>query len=158
MTEAQSAYDPAAAWARIAAQYAERRRLAAQVLPANKAALFDALAAAGVTSVVVSFDGSGDEGQIEDIDPRVGETSVTLPNVHIEIATPSGDGSAASPRSLRVTEAIEDLAYAFLQEAHDGWENSEGAFGEFTFDVAERTIELDYNERFETSEYYAHSW
>ena len=30
---------------------------------------------------------------------------------------------------------------------HDGWENSDGAYGDFTFDVAERTITLDYNER-----------
>jgi hypothetical protein len=39
---------------------------------------------------------------------------------------------------------------------HGGWENNEGAYGEFTFDVAQRTITLDYNERVETSEYSQH--
>ena len=53
-------------------------------------------------------------------------------------------------------DAVEALAYAFLEETHGGWENNEGAFGEFTFDVAERTITLDYNERFESSEYSQH--
>jgi hypothetical protein len=39
---------------------------------------------------------------------------------------------------------------------HDGWENSDGAYGDFTFDIAERTITLDYNERYMQSEYSQH--
>ncbi len=39
---------------------------------------------------------------------------------------------------------------------HDGWENSDGAHGDFTFDVGERTITLDYNERYMQSEYSLH--
>jgi hypothetical protein len=53
-------------------------------------------------------------------------------------------------------EAIEQLAYDFLRETHDGWENNAGAYGDFYFDVAERTITLNYNERFEDSEYTQH--
>lgn len=53
-------------------------------------------------------------------------------------------------------EAIERLAYDFLEETHDGWENNEGAYGDFLFDVAARTITLNYNERLETSEYTQH--
>ena len=34
-----------------------------------------------------------------------------------------------------------------LEQTHGGWENNDGAYGEFTFDVAERTIKLDFNER-----------
>jgi hypothetical protein len=29
-----------------------------------------------------------------------------------------------------------------------GWEDNEGAYGEFTFDIANRKIKLDYNERY----------
>lgn len=53
-------------------------------------------------------------------------------------------------------EAIERLAYDFLEETHGGWENNEGAYGDFLFDVTERTITLNYNERIETSEYTQH--
>ena len=53
-------------------------------------------------------------------------------------------------------EAIERLAYDFLEETHGGWENNEGAYGNFLFDVTERTITLNYNERIETSEYTQH--
>jgi hypothetical protein len=29
-----------------------------------------------------------------------------------------------------------------------GWENNDGAFGTFVFDVADRTITLEHNERY----------
>ena len=47
-----------------------------------------------------------------------------------------------------MTDLLESLAYDFLEQSHGGWEDNEGAFGEFTFDVTERTISLDYNERY----------
>ena len=158
MTEAIPAYDPAAAWAQIEAQHAARARLADEALPANKAALFDALAAAGITSVLVTFDGSGDSGQIEDVDATRNGEAVELPAVEIEIATPVWDGSGLDRRAQPLAEAIETLAYAFLEDTHDGWEINEGAYGAFTFDVAERSVQLDYNERVGTSEYHGHSW
>lgn len=57
-----------------------------------------------------------------------------------------------------LAEAIETLAYAFLESTHGGWENNGGAYGEFDFDVAAGTITLDYNERFESSENYTHEF
>ena len=158
MTEVQSAQDAVAVWQQLIAHDDARSRLAEEALPDNKAALFDALAAAGITSVVVAFDGAGDSGQIESIDPRTGAAAAALPVCDIEIATPAWDGSALHRRTLPLDEAIEQLAYAFLEEAHGGWEDNEGAFGEFTFDVADRTIRLDYNERVESSEYSGHEW
>jgi ParB family transcriptional regulator, chromosome partitioning protein len=43
-----------------------------------------------------------------------------------------------------------------LEETHGGWENNDGAYGEFTFDVANRTITLAYNERHMESDYSEH--
>ncbi len=158
MTEDQSAQDAVAVWQQLIAQNDARSRLVEETLPSNKAALFDALATAGVTSIVVTFDGAGDSGQVESIDARIGDAAAILPTCDIEIATPGWDGSGLLRRTLPLDEAIEQLAYAFLEEAHDGWEINEGAFGEFTFDVPERTIRLDYNERIESSEYSGHEW
>ena len=158
MAEAQPAYDPTAAWAQIVAQHAARARLAEEALPANKAALFDTLVAADITCVVVTFDGVGDSGQIESVDARRGDEAADLPTVAVEIATPIWDGSSLDRRTLPLREALEDLAYAMLEATHDGWEINEGAFGEFTFDVPERVIRLDYNERVERSEYTGHEW
>jgi hypothetical protein len=40
-------------------------RLRAEILPRNTGVLFDALAAAGIAVVTVTFDGCGDSGQFE---------------------------------------------------------------------------------------------
>ena len=157
MTEIRSAQDAVAVWQQLLAQDDARSRLAEEALPGNKTALFDALAAAGITIVVVTFDGAGDSGQIESIDAHIGVALALLPICDIEIATPAWDGSELHRRTLPLGEAIEHLAYAFLEETRGGWEN-EGAFGKFAFDVAEQTIRLDYNERIESSEYSGHEW
>ena len=158
MTEASTSYEPAAAWAAIEAQQAARPRLAEEVGPVNKAAILAALAAAAITSVVVTFDGSGDSGQIESVEARTRDAQAELPTTDVTIGSPLWDGSGVETRTLPLREAIEQLAYDLLEDTHDGWEINEGAFGEFTFDVAEGSIRLDYNERIESSEYTGHEW
>lgn len=134
----------------------EFEKLCESIRSANKATLFDALAEAGVTSVVVTFDGYGDSGQIEDITAYAGDRAVDLPAVAVEIVHAEWGQSALDRASLSMRRAIEQLAYDFLRETHCGWENNEGAYGDFTFNVATRSITLDYNERIETSEYTQH--
>lgn len=128
------------------------------IRPVNKQVLFDALAAASITSVVVRFDGYGDSGQIEDIEVQAGDQTTTLPTSAVEIAQAQWGSSEISRTTLALRDAVESLAYDLLAETHGGWENNEGAFGDFTFDVAARTITLDYNERIETSENTQHEF
>ena len=130
--------------------------LSDSIRPANKTALFDALAAASITSVLVHFDGSGDSGQIEDVHATTGDQPAEIPDGNIEIAQLRWGDANIERTTLSVRDAIESLAYDFLEQTHGGWENNEGAYGEFTFDVAQRTITLDYNERVETCEYSQH--
>ena len=133
--------------------YAER---AEALRPANKTALFDALAQAGITSVLVRFNGEGDEGQIEEIDAVCGEAPAELPSREIEIAEPVWGSTEIRRTTLSVSDAIEALAFNLLEETHGGWENGDGAYGDFTFDVAERTITLAYNERRVETDYSEH--
>lgn len=140
------------------AREAERDRLNAELLPANKAALFGALAAAGITIVIVTFDGYGDSGQIESIEARDAQGDAALPEEQIEIAHAPWEGTEPERRTLSVREAIEEMAYRLLGQTHGGWQDNEGAYGEFTFDVAARTITLDYNERFIETEYSEHEF
>ena len=128
-------------------------RLYAELKPRNKTVLFDALAAAGVTHVVVSFDGYGDSGQIESIEAKAGDNIVNLPGVQIEIHRAHWGMSEPECLVLTLSDAVHQLAYDCLEEKHAGWENNEGAFGEFTFDVAARTATLDFNWRFIDSEH-----
>jgi hypothetical protein len=120
----------------------------------NKTVVFDALDAAGIATVVVSFDGYGDSGQIERVE--VEGAVDALPAATVEIATAIWGGLEPQRQSISLADAIEKLIYDFLGSAHDGWEDNDGAYGEFTFDVADRTIRLDYNERYTASVNYSH--
>ena len=126
------------------------------MLPANKGALFDALAAAAITIVVVTFDGYGDSGQIENIEAKAGDEIVPLPSGTIEIARPAWGSDEIERHNLSIHDAIETLTYGFLGQTHGGWENNDGAYGDFTFDVADRSITLECNERRMESDYSQH--
>lgn len=139
------------------AQEQARARLDESIRPENKAALFETLARVGITTVLVEFDGYGDSGQIENITAHASpDIAVSLPECKVEIARVDYGSLDIIRRTLSVKEAIEQLAYDFLEETHGGWEDNQGAYGDFLFDVAERTITLNYNERIESSEYTQH--
>lgn len=130
--------------------------LAAKLRERNKANLFDALRAAGIHQVVVSFDGYGDSGQIENLEAKAGDEIVALPSDAVDIGIVAWGQAEGEMRSMSLCEAVEQLCYDCLEETQSGWENSDGAYGDFLFDVAERTITLDYNERYLVSEHSSH--
>lgn len=133
-------------------------QLEAELFGLNKAALLDALALAEITHVVVTFDGYGDSGQIENVDVRAGDDYVAMPDARIELAQALWGQSAPERSTVTIAMAVESLAYDVLERTHGGWENNDGAYGDIIFDVAERTITLDYNERYTASENYTHSF
>lgn len=139
------------------AKEARRNQLDAELMPANKTALFDVLAAAGVVTVVVTFDGYGDSGQIESIDGRDARGEVAVPEDEVIIASATWEAEMEQ-RTVTCREAIEQLAYDRLNATYGGWENNDGAFGAFKFDVAARSISLDYNGRYTAVETYSHEF
>ena len=137
------------------AKCAAAARLAAEILPGNKKVLFDALAAAGIELVTVAFDGCGDSGQFEE--PAgfdANNTEVDVPTTLITVKVVDFDTSTTTDLATAVREFIETLACEFLEDTHSGWEDGEGSQGEFNFSVSERTVTLDYNERY--IEYHHH--
>ncbi|SEO29091.1 hypothetical protein SAMN04488103_11928 [Gemmobacter aquatilis] len=145
-------------FATIFAGHAERTARIEALRPANKDQLFDSLVAAGITHVTVSFDGEGDSGQIESIAAWNGETAVNFPQVEIAYASLTWDGPEVEMRNLSLQAVAEQLAYDFLSDTHGGWENNDGAYGEFCFDAAARSIHLEFNERFTSSELFTHDF
>jgi hypothetical protein len=137
---------------------AARARLDAEVFALNKTALLNALALAGVTRVVVSFDGYGDSCQVENVEAQAGDDPVTMPATAIEIAEAVWDQAEPKRASVSIAAAVESLAYGVLEKTHCGWENNDGAYGDVIFDVAEGVITLDYNERYTASENYTHTF
>jgi len=118
-------------------------------LHVDRARLFAELDARGIAKAVITFNGADDEGQIEriafddaksaDIDAR-GRAEIPL--------HPDGTPVAA----LQILEAwFEDFAYDAIGGQSPGWQDNDGAYGEITFDAANRTVTLDFNERYYAS-------
>jgi len=98
------------------------------------------LKAAGVARVDIYYDGCGDSGQIE--------------NVRYFDAQRNW---IKSPPPLAITEdALRELFYDLLETRHAGWENNDGAFGEFEWDLIADTLNHSHSERYtecETTEH-----
>ena len=153
MTESNGA---GAYWHTLLEEQAAREKFQTEIaFPHNKAAVCDALAMAGIESVTVTFEGSSDAGQIEDISAfGSGNAAVPIPGVEVTLKIAGADGSDAGVKVTRLRDAIEELAYDHLETAHAGWEIDAGAFGQFIFDVAARSITFQYNQRYEDSEFF----
>jgi len=138
------------------AKAAAHARHEADLFLENKLVLLNALARAGVTHVIVTFDGYGDEGQIQNVEIRAGDDDIAMPGAMIEIDEAVWGQVEPIRSTLSIAAAIESLSYDVLERTHCGWENGDGAYGDVTFDVAEQSISLDYNDRYTAAENYTH--
>lgn len=96
--------------------------------------------------VTVEYDGSGDSGQIDDVSAwNAGDEIISFPSDRkITLLSENPDHPLAE-QSFEA--AVETLAWDYL-EIYSGWENNDGAFGTFVFDVPARTVTLEHNERY----------
>jgi hypothetical protein len=94
------------------------------------------LKGAGVVRVDIEYDGSGDSGQIE------------------SLAYFDREGKEIDPAAMiSITEdALMDLFYDLSQVRHPGWENGEGACGDFHWDLTADTLQHTHHHRFVDSE------
>lgn len=141
-------------WAARANAYAARKQ---SIFPENRAALFDALERHGVETVTMSFDGYGDSGQIDDICVTAG-TPHDLAAIEIEQKKADWHNETVETVTAALRTVIEDFGYAVLEDTHCGWENNDGGYGEFVFDVGARTITLDFYERYVSTENHWHEF
>ena len=90
------------------------------------------LQAAGIDRVQILYDGCGDSGCIE---------SITYTD---------GQGSTVDPAgTLAMTEEqLMDLFYDLTQARHPGWENNDGAYGEFDWNLSDDALKHTHNDRF----------
>lgn len=121
--------------------------------------LFDTLQETRVASIEVTFDGCGDSGQIESVtyeDHRGKELSEPKSLVKGSAKTSYHQWDEKTKKMVKteategnVREIIEEVCYDKLAASHGGWEINGGSYGTFAFDVLNRQIELDFNERIE---------
>lgn len=92
----------------------------------------------GITQVIVDYDGSGDSGQINDVVGYIKNDKVIIPD--------------------ELSSKIEDLCWNYLESNYPGWEINDGAYGQFTLDVAAKKFSVAHNSVFTDSELYETEW
>lgn len=141
------------------AKWAAYRRLEEEILPDNKRAIFDVLVAAGIQLVTVDFDGYGDEGQLQEpVGFDAANKEISLPSASIIVRKVEFESSTIVEASTSVAEFVNNLTSDLLQKTHGGWQDGEGAYGTFSFDLEDRTITFQYHERYVETEYHEHEF
>ena len=142
-------------WAALAAQ---RQQAETDLRPHNRDALFDALMAASITAVTIEFDGSGDEGQVQSVLYFRDETEMPAPTGTLKLLSLGHTGIDSKETSSSIGDAIESVVYDLLDTSHGGWQDGDGAYGDFRFEVGRRTIALSLNARFTDSQNYQYEF
>lgn len=121
----------------------------------HKDLIFDICEREGVKSFTVSFEGSGDSGQIEDVglEGKIRKLPVEGAKVSEGTRWLNGQSSAVFRNATDLEDLITSVCYEVLENACGGWEINDGAYGEFVFDVEKREVRLDFNERVMESNY-----
>lgn len=83
-------------------------------------------AATGGTYLKIGYNGSGDSGEIQDVE-------VSAANVILDIAD-------------NLEREVKDLADELINQHHVGWENNDGAYGYIEIDMLEGTIDINHTE------------
>lgn len=111
--------------------------------------LFDILKEKKVKEFTVSFDGSGDSGQIEDISLSDKILNAPVDGIKVSAGIQYSGGTATQlyEEAKYIRDVIDGVCYKVLEQVCGGWEINEGSYGEFKFDVKNRTVTLDFNER-----------
>ncbi|MFA7440853.1 MAG: DUF6878 family protein [Sphingomonadaceae bacterium] len=135
-----------------------RKRLAEKIFPLNKAVLFSALRDARITELTVGYDGSGDEGRIDNIVACAGSEIVDVPGIIVDLSYADETGGGAKSRRTDLNGAIGDFAEELIYRLYPWWEDNDGAYGEVTFDVAAETVTLDHNARFTAVNSFQHDF
>ena len=90
-----------------------RIQLEVEIFQTNKVTLFSALERAGVTKIVITFDGYGDSGQIEDVQAKAGD-DVTEGQELLVMEAMKMELSLKAPRAGKV-EAVQAAAGDFVE-------------------------------------------
>jgi hypothetical protein len=142
----------------FAAMYANHQKALKEANAINKTAVFNALSEAGITRVLAYFDGEGDSGQLDNVTAHCGGEERKFPEATVELQQVSWGSDKGDTRKATLREAVEQLCYDFLEQEHGGWENNDGAFGEFAFEVNERRVALEFNGRYSDFTTSSHSF
>jgi hypothetical protein len=121
-----------------------------------------------VFELVADFDGSGDSGCITNIylkfQDYVTESANKFIYESVKIITYEQDYSNGTyskvflEQELVFKDVLFSLFYLYLSLVEGGWENNEGAFGEFTLKLKDKILDLDFNQRIMSEDHRAYQF
>ncbi len=126
-----------------------------------KVNIFAELDKTPAVSVTVSYNGSGDSGDIESVTGKDADGKEILfggpqciPSEE-SFSTFNGKEWVREKREKLITlgEALEELAWHALEARHPGWEINEGSYGDLEIDVKERKLTLMHHTIIHDEEY-----
>lgn len=126
----------------------------------NEAQVYAMLVALGITEVSVNFDGSGDEGSIDNIytvpEVNLEAHSVLIAVRNMDKSFVNGEWVSPPPKEIEVTlgTAIETIVYDWLEDTGIDWYNEEGGFGTWIWKAPDTvTFEINVRETTHTCEH-----
>jgi hypothetical protein len=127
---------------------------------ALRAAIMKGLIENGIAKVTITFDGYGDDGQIEEITCTKSDGSKGTLEFPANISGKSATADSkvwdsgmrqyvpqVPDHTLTMAQVIDDWAWEVIAEAGVDWINGEGGFGEMVVTPATDSIECEINQR-----------
>jgi hypothetical protein len=112
-------------------------------------ALLCTLKEAGVSLVVVEFDGSGDSGSITGVEIEGGTPPLEAQWLFSSSSWVNEEWvTTEEVKSLPLNEVLEAWCYDSLEESQIDWYNNDGGFGELRIDLVEGEVKLEVNQRY----------
>lgn len=137
----------------------KRKQEKKEKIKATRKFLMEELLKRNVEEVVVTFDGSGDSGSVENFEYKgakeiSGEEIVpgTL-KTKTEWCTKKQE-FVTSTKDSTLNDMVEDVCYDLLNVYHGGWEINEGSYGKFWLLPKEERIRCTFKQRFESVKTY----
>jgi hypothetical protein len=117
----------------------------------------------GATEIMVSFDGCGDSGSIENIDIKRSDGTTMMDELIVDYPVRSsryenGDWiNEVEVKQMSINEVLESYCYDELEKTSIDWYNNDGGFGELRITLSDEvSIELEVNQRY--TEYSTYSF
>jgi hypothetical protein len=108
-----------------------------------------------ITGILISYDGSGDSGSIENI-CYTKENFEKIEEIEDIIDDIWHNKNALKFLSESLHSTLEDVGYDLLENVED-WYNNDGGYGNILIDVNRAIYHIDNNVRIMTSQHYEHS-
>ena len=128
-----------------------------EAVHANRQPLLTALAALGITQLVVRYEGGGDSGDVSELEifPELLAQANIANTLKVEqltyhcLAGEYQDGEYRyflQEQQSSIDSALRDFVLTWVDAHHGGWENNDEGSGTVTINVTEGTFRLEHTE------------